>query len=110
MSEGGTKYDEGKKRWDLIPWDPGMEYVADVYTRGAAKYGDENWKAGIKYSRLFAALIRHLFAYWLRREQFDKENGQHHLASVIFYCLAFMYFDANATHNDDRRPHGTDSV
>lgn len=95
----GRKDDEGKARWDLIPWDPGMEEVVKVYTLGAAKYGDRNWQQGIRYSRMFAALMRHLCSYYFKGERRDKENGQHHLASVIFYCLGFMWFDAR----DDNR-------
>lgn len=99
---GGRKDDQGKLRYDLIPWEPGMTEVAKVYTLGAVKYGARNWQKGIAYSRMFAALMRHLFAYWVKKEEIDEENGQHHLASVIFYCLAFMYFDAVGGDNDDR--------
>jgi len=59
----GTKHDEGKLRWDLVPWDA-FEEVVRVYTHGASKYGDNNWM-GLEdaENRYFAALVRHLVAW-----------------------------------------------
>lgn len=34
---------DGKVRMDLLPW-PELEKIAEVYTAGAAKYGDHNWE------------------------------------------------------------------
>lgn len=100
----GKKYDQGKNRLDLIPEDALWE-TAKVYTLGATKYGDWNWANGISYSRVVAALRRHL-AKWLMGEQYDQEDGQHHLASVAFNVLALLHYDLNKERfkqYDDRR-------
>ena len=53
--EEGVKNDDGKLRYDLIPVRPLAE-VARVYTIGAKKYSDYNWRKGIKWSRIYAAM------------------------------------------------------
>ena len=65
MAEG-VKYDQGKLRFDLIPNYP-LEKLAEVYTIGASKYSDWNWAKGMNWSRIFAAIERHLQA-WKRGE------------------------------------------
>jgi hypothetical protein len=95
------KLDGGKIRWDLVPYAP-MEEVAKVYTFGATKYEDHNWRKGIAYSRCFAALMRHLFRWWIKGEKLDAESGCHPLAAVIFYCLSFMQYELDQTKCDDR--------
>lgn len=87
MQTGGRKDDDGKPRMDLIP--PELLYgVAAVLGYGAKKYGDRNWEKGIQFSRLFAALQRHLWAWW-SREEYDLESEQHHLHHAAC-CLAFL--------------------
>lgn len=90
MSDG-TKYDVGKPRMDLIP-PRTLEVIAAVFAFGAEKYGDYNWYKGIKYSRIFAAIMRHLWAYW-RGEDLDPESGLSHLAHAgcgIFMLTEFI--------------------
>lgn len=76
--KGGTKYDDGKTRWDLVPWDA-VEKVAEILTFGAKKYGDRNWEQGIDFGRLFAATMRHVVAH-VNGETIDPESGMPHLA------------------------------
>ena len=92
MAEG-RKDDRGKNRLDLIPFDALWE-VGSVYTMGAGKYADRNWEAGIKYGRVFSALLRHLFKWWIG-EKYDQEDGQHHLSSVIWCGLTLLHYDLN---------------
>ena len=92
MSEMGDKETEGKLRWDLLPY-RAVEEVVKVYTYGCIKYDDWNWYKGIPYTKLFGGMMRHVMKYWIYREEIDEENQCHHLASVVFYCLAFMTFD-----------------
>ena len=96
----GTKYDKEKLRFDLIPVRP-LEEVARVYTIGARKYADRNWEGGMKWGRLYGALLRHAFAWWWG-ERFDKDNGQHHLAAVVFNALALMEYEEIHPELDDR--------
>src|SRR5579863_5356378 len=60
--ELGVKYDAGKVRMDLLD-SYALSQLAAVLTMGANKYGDHNWRGGIRYSRVFGAALRHLFAW-----------------------------------------------
>jgi len=77
----GTKYDEGKLRMDLIPYEA-VEGMAQVLGFGAEKYDEHNWRKGIKHSRLYAATLRHLTAYW-KGETIDPESGFNHLKHAL---------------------------
>jgi len=87
---GGTKHDEGKLRYDLIPSEA-LKEVVKVLTYGATKYGDRNWERGIEYGRIFGAVMRHLWAWW-GGEKNDPESGISHLshaACSIFFLLTY---------------------
>ena len=106
VQQAGKKDDSGKLRFDLIPEDALWE-VARVYTIGASKYDPWNWQGGIAYSRVVAALRRHL-SKWLMGETLDQQDGQHHLSSVAWAALTLLHYDLNKeryTQFDDRR-HG----
>ncbi len=106
----GAKYDDGKLRMDLIPGQI-IEGLAAVYTMGAKKYDDRNWEKGILYGKIYAAVQRHLQAWW-RRDECDKESGLNHLwhamwgcGALAFYSLfPFKYakFDDRPSHYDER--------
>src|SRR5208282_5252383 len=97
---GGSKQDNGKLRMDLLPVFP-LEKVAEVYTIGCKKYADRNWEKGIAWSRCYGALLRHLFKFW-KGESVDSQDGQHHLAAVVFYAFAMMEFEKTHPELDDR--------
>lgn len=99
LAAAGAKYDGEKLRWDLIPWDA-MEEVARVYTLGAKKYADRNWEKGILYNRIMAALLRHLLA-WYKGERCDPDNGQPHLASVVWNSLALLAYERRGMDGGD---------
>lgn len=98
--EAGTKYDANKPRWDLLPAFA-LGEVVDVYTRGAKKYADRNWEKGMSFSRIFRALLSHVFKWW-RGEKYDKTDGQQHLASVVWCALALMEYEFRQVGMDDR--------
>lgn len=100
--EGGKKNDSGKLRYDLIPAYP-LERLTAVYTMGAQKYGDWNWRKGFKYSRLYAAMMRHIQNWWTGTK-IDPDGGQLVLASVAWCAFALMEFDRYGIGIDDR-PH-----
>lgn len=100
QSSGGTKYDQDKLRYDLIP--PfALEQLARVYTHGARKYSDNNWRKGMKWSRLYGALMRHIEA-WRRGEDYDEESGCLHLASVAWCAITLMEYRGCYPAGDDR--------
>ena len=73
------KDDVGKLPMDLIP--PEAERMeAEVLAHGL-KYGPHNWRGGLQYSRLIAALMRH-FSAWRMGEDLDPESGLSHMAHV----------------------------
>jgi hypothetical protein len=83
----GRKDDAGKPRMDLIP--PSiLTALGTVLDFGARKYGVRNWEKGIAYGRVFAALMRHLWAWW-GREAADSETGYSHLWHAVC-CIAFL--------------------
>lgn len=100
MDEGGYKYDGGKSRYDLIPAVP-LEQLARVYTMGAAKYEDRGWENGLKWGRIFAAIMRHLWKFW-RGEDVDQESGLPHLAHAAWGCFALMEYEVTHPELDDR--------
>jgi hypothetical protein len=83
----GLKYDQGKLQWELFPAES-AEQIIKVLMFGATKYDPWNWSKGIKFSRLFAALMRHMWA-WYRGETNDPETGLNHLAHAGC-CLMFL--------------------
>lgn len=101
MSEG-RKDDGGKLRMDLLSPEA-IRGIAEVLTYGAAKYDDRNWEAGIKYSRVYAALLRHLVDQWWAGEDFDEESRLHHLDHASC-CLHFLQTYRHTHPEFDDRP------
>lgn len=99
-TDAPRKNDAGKARWDLMPPDA-LDELADVFTLGAGKYGERNWEGGLSWGRVFAALMRHAWAWW-RGEQRDPVDGQHHLASVAWCALVLMAYEKRRSGDDDR--------
>lgn len=97
---GGVKHDGEKPRFDLVP--PELLFgVSDILTFGAAKYGDRNWEKGMKWSRVFAALMRHMWAWW-GGERLDPETGKSHLWHAGC-CIAFLIaYEQRSIGQDDR--------
>lgn len=96
----GVKHDGGKLRLDLVPFEL-LAGNARAMGFGATKYGDHNWRGGLKWSRCFAALLRHLFA-WSIGMKADEESGLSHLDHASA-CLGFlMAYEATGTGEDDR--------
>lgn len=100
--EGGRKDDGGKPRWDLMS-PVLLNGIARVLTFGANKYADRNWEKGIKFGRVFAALMRHLWAWW-GGELTDPETGESHLYHAGC-CLMFLaHFEDGEYEVFDDRP------
>jgi hypothetical protein len=98
--QGGIKHDDGKLPIELLAFDV-LEEVAKVLQFGAKKYAPNNWRAGFVYSRLFGALLRHLFAWW-RGQDTDPETGLSHLAHAGCCLLFLHHFVLAKTGTDDR--------
>lgn len=96
----GVKFDGGKIRYDLIPVEA-LREVAKVYTMGAVKYADNNWRKGIAWGRIYAAVQRHLSAYW-GGEDTDSESGLSHLAHAAWGMLTLLEYADTHKEQDDR--------
>ena len=98
----GRKDDADKLMLDLL--DPfAISQLGAVLTFGAKKYAPHNWRKGIKYSRLIAALLRHVMHY-LGGENVDSESGLPHIAHAMCCCMFLLGLDNQAVREtcDDR--------
>ena len=101
MTLEGKKFDDGKLPYDLLPSDA-VEEIVKVLQFGATKYGERNWEKGMKWNRPFAALMRHMWAWW-RREEKDPETGLSHLAHAGC-CILFLLSYTLRGVGEDNRP------
>lgn len=98
----GIKHDAGKAPLGLIPRSA-LNAEAMVMAFGAEKYSRDNWRSGIRWSRLIDAALRHITAY-NDGEDTDEETGLSHLAHARC-CLAFLIEYAQ-THPEMDDRHG----
>jgi len=96
----GVKYDNQKPRMDLIPPEA-MNELATILTYGAGKYADHNWRKGLHYSRVYAAALRHLLAFW-SGENLDPESGLSHLSHALCNVAFLVTYERTGTGTDDR--------
>jgi hypothetical protein len=126
-STGGQK---GTKlaRFDLIPVGPLTE-LAEHFGIGASKYANHQWRQGYEWSKTYAALMRHLTAWWngfdfdvcsndpegcshvdtdgnafvaVREDACFNHTGSHHLAAVAWHAFAGLEFKDRFPEHDDR--------
>lgn len=101
IEKAGIKFDQDKPRHDLIPPES-MDGLAKVLTFGAKKYNDRNWERGMDWGRVYAALQRHLLAWW-GGQNLDPETGLSHLHHADA-CLAFLQTYEARNIGQDTRP------
>lgn len=105
MSEG-TKHDAGKPPMHLIDSDALAE-LARVLGFGAKKYSAHNWRAGLSFSRVLGAIMRHAAAI-NRGEDIDPETGLLHaghlLCEAMFLCSFQLHPETYAGFDDRWRP------
>lgn len=75
---------EGKGRFDLIPPYP-LTRLAQLYERGAAKYGDRNWEKGQPVMRYMDSLLRHATNF------LEGEDTEDHLAAIVFNAFGAIF-------------------
>lgn len=125
-STGGQKGVKNQ-RFDLIPVGPLTE-LAEHYGRGAKKYDDHQWRKGFEWSKSYAAIQRHLNAFWGGEDYdtcppngddcqnvtaegapFESESGtcynhtgSHHMAAVAWHSMTLLEFKNTFPEYDDR--------
>lgn len=109
MSEA-IKFDGDKVRLELIP--PELLFaVGSILTFGAKKYAARNWELGMDWSRVFGALMRHMWCWWAGKSpttksflfgDLDPETNKSHLWHAGC-CIAFLItYEERNVGNDDR--------
>lgn len=81
--------DEGKPRYDLIPVMP-LRRLAELYARGAEKYGDYNWQLANseeELARFKASCMRHLFQWH------NGEDDEDHAIAVVWNVFTYLYLE-----------------
>lgn len=106
----GLKFDEGKPKFELIPPEF-MFALATILTFGAKKYEERNWEKGMKWSRVFGAMMRHMWAWWGGRcdtshnfllGDLDEETEYSHLWHAAFCVAVLITFEERDIGEDDR--------
>ena len=97
---GSKKFDKGKPPLSLIPL-AALEAEAKVFAFGAAKYGRDNFKLGMEWTRLVDACLRHVYAF-SNGEDIDKESGLSHLGHARCCLSMLLYYTENNKGKDDR--------
>lgn len=99
-TEGGRKFDSGKPPMDLLDRHA-LEEIARVLEFGAKKYDRHNWRSGISYSRLVAAMLRHINAF-NDGEDTDHETGISHMAHAGCCVMFLLWMEKYRPDLDDR--------
>lgn len=101
MTDKALRYDVGKIRHDLIS-PTAMNELAKVLTFGANKYEANNWRKGMKWSRVIGSLKRHLNAIE-NGEDNDPETGLLHIAHVMCNAMFLTDYYKIFPEGDDRQ-------
>lgn len=83
--ETGSRRDsrEGKGRYDLLPVHA-VGRLAQLFERGAVKYGDRNWEKGQPLSRFLDSALRHTF------QALDGREDEDHACGAVWNLMAFI--------------------
>ena len=92
VTDGKTGGQKGMKvaAYDLIPSDA-LEEVAKVFGWGTSKYSERNWERGYRWGLSYAAMHRHMAAFW-RRDDIDEESQMRHMAHAVWHGLVLLTF------------------
>lgn len=103
METQGKRYNEGKPRMDLLPWDALLE-LAQHFGLSTKKYPSRNWEKGIKWNEgVGASLARHLAA-WSSGEDVDpaSEHGAYHDVAILWNAAVMVAYRLRGIGIDDR--------
>tara|TARA_B110000495_G_C22794178_1_gene464095 strand:- start:277 stop:600 length:324 start_codon:yes stop_codon:yes gene_type:complete len=100
LKKEGTKFDQDKLPYELLAPEL-LEATATILKFGANKYEARNWEKGMKWSRPFGALMRHMWAWW-RKEDKDTETGMSHLWHAACCIMFLIAYEERQIGKDDR--------
>lgn len=99
---GALRFDAGKPELSYILTAPhAIKGVSHVFAMGAQKYGRDNWKQGMRYTRMCNSLLRHLTAF-MEGETYDPESGLPHIHHAATNALMLAEMTEVCPESDDR--------
>lgn len=102
--EAAVRDDGGKLKWHLLPV-PALLGLIKVFHGGAIKYAEDQWRGGMKFSRIYRSMISHFLKWLASNSSYDKELGTHHLMMVAWGCFVlYMYEVVYKFREYDDRP------
>ena len=96
----GIKHDKGKAKLSLVNRET-LVGIAKAMEYGALKYGKNNYKKGMEWTRVIDALLRHTYAL-SSGEDLDPESGLPHSYHMGACCNMLIYLMENKVGEDDR--------
>lgn len=100
LPKSAMRFDENKLRFDLLPPEVLIE-LTRVYSMGALKYDDHNWRKGMKWSKVYRCIFSHVLK-WALGQTVDKETGCHHLMLAAWNCCTLFMYQLHKLGVDDR--------
>lgn len=99
--ELADRYNQGKLQWSLVDFES-LEDLVRVLEFGAQKYAPNNWKKGLKTTKITESMLRHIFAL-LNGEDVDQESGLPHTGHILCNAMFLSYMIKNRPDLDDRK-------
>lgn len=96
----GIKFDKGKVKLSLLTKES-LIAEARAFEYGMYKYGKNNFKSGMDWSRIIDAALRHIIAF-NEKEDFDQESSLNHLWHAKACLAMLIYYYENQVGKDDR--------
>lgn len=96
----GKHFDQGKPPVHLIPSEA-IIGIAKALDFGAKKYGEYNFRLGMKHTKIIDSLLRHTLAY-LSGEDNDPESGLSHIHHLGANYAMLEYIRLHHPELDDR--------
>lgn len=109
MTEG-TKKDAGKLPIHLFPTEA-LFAACKVLEFGAKKYAERNWEQGMDWSRVWSALMRHMWCWWAGKQptsenfvfgSLDDETKFSHLWHAMCCIVFLVTYEERKVGTDDR--------
>lgn len=100
--KGGAKRSELRPRYDLIP-KVSLEALANRFTIGANKFGDNNWKQGDEtfFRETRNHLVSHLWDFLDGNE--TEESSIANLEAVLWNASALLWYEKVGKNKNDTK-------
>lgn len=99
-NELAKRYNKGKARWSLVDFEA-LSGLVEVLEFGANKYGENNWRKGLKTCSIVDSTLRHLYSYLLG-EDLDKESSLRHIDHALANLMMLSRMDKSRKDLDNR--------